>query len=74
MGELPMAVVLQHQILHLSLPSYLSNPISLSHEDKYNVNVKVKNKTEPKDLTHYFKSVTGHGILVKVFESCLVIQ
>lgn len=44
-------VVLQYQISHLSL---LANDRSLSHEDKYNMNIKVKNKTESKDLTQYF--------------------
>lgn len=54
--------------MHLSLRSYLPSNIRLSHEDKYNLNVKVKTKTESKDLTHYFKSLIWHGIHAKDFE------
>lgn len=43
-----LAMALQHQITHFSL---LANDISLSHEDKYNMNIKVRNQTESKDLT-----------------------
>lgn len=67
-----MAVVLQHHILHVSLLSYLSSSITLIYANKHKVNVKVKNKTERKDLT--LKSLILYCNSVKDFESCFVIQ
>lgn len=66
-GKLEMAVVLQYHLLRLSFFFFLSCPISLIYANKYKINVKVKNKIEPKDLT--LKSLILYCNSVKDFES-----